>query len=289
MTTLDDKEVTEIKSLLTLLDDENDMVYTAARTRLLEIGRPALQMLNPDLFIGLELMHQRVAEVVGTIVGTAFKDQLRAFVQKDPTIADLEEGIILIARQRYPYADVKLIQERLATMSRSLRSRIDTQASPIDCVQTVSKYFGQELDFTGNKEHYYDEQNHYLNRVMETKLGSPILLSILYMIVGHKINLPIQGLGLPGRFVIRFDYPSAPMYIDPFDRGKILSRVECEALIATSGHMPLDEYFQPMTTLKIMERVFRNIILACEQKGDATRAELFSHYIDIVNAKVYIE
>jgi len=288
MTTLDDKGLSEVKSLLTLLDDENE-VYDTARARLIEIGRPALPLLNPDLFIGLELMHQRVSEIVATIAGAAFREQLRAFVQKNPAISDLEEGIILIARQRYPYADVKLIQERLASMSRSLRSRIDTQASPIECVQTVSRYFGQEMDFTGNKEQYYDEQNHYINRVMETKLGSPILLSIIYMIVGHKINLPIQGIGLPGRFVVRFDYPSAPMYIDPFDRGRILSRAECEELIAQSGRMPLDDYFQPMSALKILERVFRNLILACEQKGDAARAELFSQYIDIVNAKVYIK
>ena len=288
MTTLDDKGVTEVKSLLTLLDDENDMVYETARARLLEIGKPALSLLTPDAYSGQTVMQERVTEIIGTIITVWFQEQLRTFVYKNPAIGDLEEGILLIARQRYPFLDAKLLQERLAEMSRTLRSRIDTQASPVECVHTVSQYFGTELEFTGNKENYYDEQNHYLNRVMDTKRGSPILLSILYMIVGHKINLPIQGIGLPGRFVVRFEYPSAHMYIDPFDRGKILSRTECETLILQSGHMPSEEYFQPMTTVKIMERVFRNIILAHEQKGDAAKAELFSRYIDIVNAKVYI-
>jgi regulator of sirC expression with transglutaminase-like and TPR domain len=288
ITTLDEKGVSELRSLLTLLDDESSTVYDAARSRLLEIGKPALQYLNPELFIGQAVLHERTAEIVETIVGAWFKDQLRQFVQKNPVIGDLEEGMLLLARRRYPFADVKLMQERLAAMSQALRSRIDTQASPVECVQTVSRYFGHELEFVGNKENYYDEQNHYLNRVMETKLGSPILLSILYMIVGHKINLPIQGLGFPGRFIVRFEYPSTPMYIDPFDRGKILSRADCEALIAHAGQPALEEYFQPMTTVKILERVFRNLILACEHKGETARAELFSQYIDIVNAKVYI-
>ncbi len=289
MTTLDDKSMIEIKSLLTLLDDESAIVYEAVRARLLEIGKPGLPYLNPDLFTGQILMQQRAAEIVETIVSARFQDQLRSFVNKNPVIGDLEEGIILLARQRYPYADAMMIQERLTAMSRELRSRIDAQAPPLECVQTVSNYFGTELGFTGNTENYYDEQNHYISRVMESKLGSPILLSILYMIVGHKINLPIQGLGLPGRFIVRFDYPSTPVYIDPFDRGKILSRAECELLIANSGRMPLEEYFQPMTTLKIIERVFRNLILSCEQRGDPAKAELYSRYIDIVNAKVYIE
>ena len=289
MTMLDEKGVIEVKSLLTLLDDENEMVFETARRRLLEIGKPAVAYLNPDFFIGQTLLRDRAAEIVDTIIEAWFKEQMRLFCVRGPAPGDLEEGIILLARQRYPFTDVKQIQERLTAMSRALHSRIDTQALPIECVQAVSQYFGHDLDFTGNKENYYDEQNHYINRVMETKLGSPILLSIIYLIVGQKINLPIQGLGLPGRFIIRFDYPSAPVYIDPFDRGKLLSRAECEALIANSGRMPLEDYFTPMTTLRIIERVFRNLILSSEQRGDSSKAALFASYIDIVNAKVYIE
>lgn len=285
----DEKTTSKIKALLTLLDDDNQMVFETARFRLLEIGKPVLQFLNPMCFPGETLLSQRAAEIADAIADAWFRQQLKIFVNSNPCIGDLEAGIILIARRRYPHTDAKMIQERLAAMSLALRSRIDMQSEPIECVQTVSRYFGRELEFNGNKEQYYDEQNHYINRVMETKLGSPILLSILYMIVGHKINLPIQGIGLPGRFIVRFDYPSTPMYIDPFDRGKILSRGECEALVANSGRMPLEEYFQPMTTLRIIERVFRNLIVSSEQRGDTAKAEIFSQYIDIVNAKVYIE
>jgi regulator of sirC expression with transglutaminase-like and TPR domain len=288
MTTPADKELTEIKSLLTLLDDESEMIYVTARTRLLELGRTALPYLNPELFASGTLLHERAAEIYDATVAAQFREQLRSFMSKQPTIDDLEEAIILLARQRYPFLDAKPIQERIALMSSTLCLRIDTQASPVECVQTVSKYFGEELGFTGNLTNYYDEQNHYINRVIDTKTGSPILLSILYMIVGRKINLPIEGMGLPGRFIVRFNYPQKPIYIDPFDNGKILSRVECEQLIENSGRLVSEEYFEPMPLDRIMERVFRNLIIASEHKGNTARAELFAEYIDIVKAKVYI-
>ncbi|MGE5315988.1 MAG: transglutaminase family protein [Acidobacteriota bacterium] len=289
MTLPGDKGSSEIKSLLTLLDDENDMIYETARTRLLELGRIALPQLNPEHFTPGTLLHERVSEVFRTAVDSQFREQLRCFIAARPSIDDLEEAVILIAKQRYPFLDAKLIHERLAEMSRALRSRIDTQASPAECVQTVSLYFSDELGFTGNKSNYYDEQNHYINRVLETHRGSPILLSMVYMIVGRKINLPIEGMGLPGRFIVRFSYPQKPFYLDPFDRGKMLSRVECEQLIENSGHAVSEDYFKPMTLPRVMERIFRNLINAAEQKGEAERAELLASYIDIVNAKVYIQ
>jgi regulator of sirC expression with transglutaminase-like and TPR domain len=289
MTLPGEKEMSEIKSLLTLLDDESDMIFETARTRLLDIGRIALPYLNPELFTHGTLMHARVSEIYEATVAGQFREQLRAFIAKNPSIDDLEEAIILIAKQRYPFLDAMAIHERLATMSRTLSSRIDTHASPVECVQTVTHYFCEEMAYNGNRDNHYDEQNHYINRVMDTRTGSPILLSILYMIVGRKINLPIQGIGLPGRFIVRFDYPQRPIYIDPFDRGRILSRIDCEQLIENSGRVMSAEYFTPMTVPRIMERVFRNLIIASEHKGDTERARVFAGYIDIVNAKVYIE
>ncbi|HLP17091.1 MAG TPA: transglutaminase-like domain-containing protein [Bacteroidota bacterium] len=288
MTTIDEKDTGEIRSLLTLLDDDDAVVYEMARIRLLEIGRTALSSLNPALFPEGTLLHERVSEVYETTVASQFREQLRSFMAKHPTIDDLEDAMILMARQRFPFLDAKSIHERLASMSAELRRRIDPQVSPVECVHAVSKYFGEELGFAGNKANYYDEQNHYLNRVLETQKGSPILLSILYMVVGKKINLPIEGIGLPGRFVVRFNYPQKPIYIDPFDRGKMLSRAECEMLIENSGRALSDDYFEPMSVARIMERVFRNLIISAEQKNDQSRAELFAGYIDIVTAKVYI-
>ena len=62
----------------------------------------------------------------------------------------------------------------------------------------------EEEGFKGNAEAYYDPRNSYLNNVLDRHLGIPITLSIIYLEVGWRLGLPLEGVNFPGHFLVRY-------------------------------------------------------------------------------------
>jgi regulator of sirC expression with transglutaminase-like and TPR domain len=93
----------------------------------------------------------------------------------------------------------------------------------------------EEENFRGNIEDYYNPHNSFLPAVLESKLGLPITLSLVYKMVGERIGLRVWGIGLPGHFMVGVDMDGAPMLIDPFAEGREMSTEE--------AHEKLQEMF----------------------------------------------
>ena len=94
-------------------------------------------------------------------------------------------------------------------------------------MQSANEYLFGELGFRGNEEDYYNPANCCLNQVLDSKLGIPITLSIVYMEIARRLAKPVSGVGLPGHFVIRYDDPDYSAIIDPFHGGAILDAAQC--------------------------------------------------------------
>ena len=94
-------------------------------------------------------------------------------------------------------------------------------------VKAANEYLFGELGFRGNEEDYYNPANCCLNRVLETKRGMPITLSIVYIEIARRLAKQVSGVGLPGHFVVRYDDPAYSAIIDPFHGGAILDAQQC--------------------------------------------------------------
>src|SRR5205807_1262964 len=79
-----------------------------------------------------------------------------------------------------------------------VRDRLGRKASSEEIVKTISRYLFVEQGFAGNTSQYYDVDNSYLNKVLERKTGIPISLSVAYLLVGKRLELPVFGVGMPG-------------------------------------------------------------------------------------------
>lgn len=118
----------------------------------------------------------------------------------------------------------------------------------------------------GNVDDYSNPDNSYLNRVLETRRGIPISLSILWMEVGRRAGIEMQGAGLPGHFVV---YAGGQM-VDPFHYGEAIGFDEAAALIANAlgGEPRLDKrWLEPVEGPAIIRRLVRNLLNHYESHG----------------------
>ena len=159
------------------------------------------------------------------------RGQFVGLVQQTEDEIDLVEAALLIARTAFPDLVSSQYQERLDQWADRLRQNLGPSSSAGDIIGQLNRILFDEEGLQGDRENYYDPQNSFLNRVLERKLGIPITLSLVYSEVGRRAGLPMHGIPLPGHFIAALLHGSGTLYIDPFNRGEILSESECRKMI----------------------------------------------------------
>ena len=92
-------------------------------------------------------------------------------------------------------------------MASELLPRLSPEESPARLVAVLNEYLFGEQSFHGNANDYYDPRNSYLNDVLARRTGIPITLSLVYMELARRVRLPMEGVGLPGHFIVRCSRP----------------------------------------------------------------------------------
>ena len=112
--------------------------------------------------------------------------------------------------------------------------------------------------------------------MLDRKLGLPITLAIVYMEVAQRIGFPLFGVGMPGHFLLKhYDVAGDETFIDPFHRGDILSRADCQSRLNEiySGEMPLQpEFLLTVTRRQLLTRVLANLRNIYMERRDFRRA-----------------
>ena len=88
----------------------------------------------------------------------------------------------------------------------------------------LNRVLFDEEGFRGNEADYYDPRNSYLSDVIDRRTGIPITLAIVYLEVGWRVGLNLEGIGFPGHFLVRYTAPEGIAVLDAFDAGRILSQ-----------------------------------------------------------------
>jgi regulator of sirC expression with transglutaminase-like and TPR domain len=133
----------------------------------------------------------------------------------------LDEAALLIAA--HARADLDIAEE--------LR-RLDRLADGVDGedADAVSELLFVRLGFAGNSRGYDDPNNSYLDQVVQRRLGIPISLSVLFIEVGRRCGMDLEGIGLPGHYVVR-DRRNPDTLIDVFGSGRRLDEAACRRLL----------------------------------------------------------
>ncbi|HUQ76930.1 MAG TPA: tetratricopeptide repeat protein [Burkholderiales bacterium] len=198
---------------------------------------------------------------------------LQAFAQllaREDTRIDLAHACLMIAEDAYPGLEVERYLGDIERMAMRLRGRVPQTVTPEERVAALNEYLFEDLGYAGNTQAYYDPRNSYLNEVMERKTGIPITLSVLYMAVGRRIGLPLEGVSFPGHFLVRLNLRNGLLVLDPFAGGAPQSpgelRERLKGVIPAGAlenvpldELPLEQFLEAASNRQILARVLRNL------------------------------
>jgi regulator of sirC expression with transglutaminase-like and TPR domain len=155
------------------------------------------------------------------------RSRLAAEVAKPEPDVDLALAALLIAAEEYPQLVPEPYLRRLDQLAERVRDRQWDETAPVVILQDLNRVLFEEEGFRGNRESYYEPRNSFLNDVLDRRLGIPITLGIVYLEVGWRLGLPLQGVNFPGHFLVRYDGEALKLLVDPFQGGAL--RFEDEA------------------------------------------------------------
>lgn len=152
-------------------------------------------------------------------------------VQRPEAAIDLAEAALLMAKEEYPTLDVGDYLARLDAMGAALRATLQGVTEPCRQIEALNHLLFTEHGFRGNSEDYYDPRNSFLNEVLDRRTGIPITLSVVYLAVARRANLPFVGAGMPGHFLVKHAEPDGEIVVDPFAQGAVLSVADCQQIL----------------------------------------------------------
>ena len=185
-------------------------------------------------------------------------------MQPDDLAVPLDEAALLISTAIQPGLDVEHWLRELDAFG---------AGCPSASAETVAHHLFAVEHFVGNRSAYYDWRNSCLDRVIATRTGIPISLSVLMIEVARRVGVDLVGVGMPAHFLVRA-VDESDAFFDPFDGGRRLDRAGARALFeqVTGGQVAWnEEYLDPTPNRDIVIRMLNNLKSVFAGRSDAVR------------------
>jgi regulator of sirC expression with transglutaminase-like and TPR domain len=276
----------EVIALITLLDDPDDGIYSEVKNRFIILGPPAIPHLETAWENSFDaLMQKRIEGIIHTIQFKALQNALKHWSENEQD--DLFKGCAIIARYQYPDLDENKLKKQLHQIKQDVWLELHDDLTAIEKVKIINHIMFEVHQFGGNITNYHAPQNSFINVVLETKKGNPVMLSVIYALVCKELGIPIYGVNLPQHFVLAYvnDFtnlfdPSHKtlsdnilFYVNPFSKGLIFNQADVDSFIKQLNVEPETKYYLPCSNLDIIKRIINNLIYSFDKMGYAEKVK----------------
>ncbi len=183
-------------------------------------------------------------------------------VQSDDNFP-LLEAAVSIGHIQTPELDVQSVLSQVDGWLLRLRRRVASDAAPLARLLALNQFFYKDLGFGGNLNDYYATGNSYIHALLESRLGIPISMAVVWLELAQGIGLNATGVSFPGHFLIKISLPMGQAVIDPLTgqsfSGEKLSEMLEPYRLSQDFEVPLGLYLQAAPARDILARMLRNL------------------------------
>jgi len=268
---------TEVDALIRLLDDTDVEIYNHIQDRLVHYGKEVIPILETAWGSSMDaIMQERIENIIHKIQLDDLRHELHVWSHSGSH--DLIKGAILLARYQYPELTEEHIQKMLDRFRKDAWLEMNDGLTALEQVKVLNKIFFEIHGFSGNTTNYHAPQNSFINIVLETHKGNPLMLSILYLEIARSAGIPIYGVNLPEHFILCYkdelnepsainDHSNILFYINPFSKGDIFNRKEIDAFLQQLKIEKDKSFYEPCTNRDMIQRLIRNLMNSYHKLG----------------------
>lgn len=282
-----------IKSLISLLDDPDANVFNVVAEKIVKEGNEVIPILE-NVWEKSDniLLQNRIEELIDTIQYNDLAERFSQWAKSADN--DLLEGTILVARLQYPDLNTKTIYDEVERLRRDIWLELNNSLTALEKVKIINHILFKVNGYKPNTSNYYSPQNHFINNLIESKQGGPIILSLFYGIIAQKLGLPIYCVNLPHNFVLAYkdryfqqtqgndEKKSILFYINPFNYGSLFGAKEIELFLSQQKIEDSIHYYLPCSNQVAIMQLLYNATVALQRSNRQNKAVLFSRIQELL-------
>lgn len=226
-----------VQAAIALLADDSPRVAGAARERLLRWGA----LVEPELRVAAEVgdvrIRLRARAVLRALDVRQCLHRFAALPLGDGASRDagvLLDGAVLLAQMVRTYVpDAAELARWLRSEAEVLRARFAGRSLPT-CARLLAEHVHGTLGFRAASGEV--ELDHVmLDRVLHHRIGVPVTLSLVHLLLARGAGLSVAGVALPDHFLVRLHGPR-PVLVDPLHEGRTVTKADCARHLRAAGY-----------------------------------------------------
>lgn len=287
-----DKKNTELEALISLMDEPDEEIFRTIRDRIFAHGKeavPVLEHLWENTFD--PTIQHRIEDLIHVIQFENLKKEMNAWSQFGHH--DLLQGALLVTKFQYPDLDENAIIKKIGAFSQDVWLELNQNLTGLEKVKVINHILFDIHKLSGNLTNINSADNFYINNLLDTKKGSPLILGVIYISISQSLHIPIYGVDLPRHFVLAYtdeilltqrDIPEGDVlfYINPFNKGAVFTKNEIELFIKQLKLERKDSYFVPCDNKTIIRRMMNELIFIYEQSGNPGKQDEMTELLGTV-------
>lgn len=267
------------EALLRLLHDDDPATLNLLKRELARRGTPALPEMRALLAQAEPAAARHLRDVIAQIGADAADAEFGKLCADFGRDGDIEDAAWRMAAAFLPGEDFTRQRALLDSWGAEVTRRLGKAETDLDRIETLVEFLAEDVGLRGNTEDYHSIDNSLLPQVIDTRLGIPITLSLVYILVGRRAGIPISGAGFPGHFLIRH----GQNFFDPFHSGVQVGLEECRARMAQQGLALTASTLQPVPAPQFLARMLHNVRAIAEKTDPPIEAKL-AEWIDALGS-----
>ncbi len=281
----------KISALINLLEDPDPEVYDVVSRELQERGVSAIPNLEKVWESSLDQnLQEKIEDLIQLIQFNYVKAEFRQWLNNGAE--DLLYGAYLVARYQYPELYFSEIEEQVEILRKDAWIELNENLTALEKIRVLNHVFFAMHKFTRNTVNFYSPRNSFINQILETKKANPISIAVLYSHVARKLDMPVYGVNLPLNYILAYKDPffeddpdGILFYINPYNRGTVLSKKDISRFLKQQKLEPKAGYFIPCNNVTTIKRMLKNLVFSYEKLGYTDKTEQIKILLDILADK----
>lgn len=262
----------QVAAMVSLLNDQSDDVVKRCHDALLSIPDEAEAALRDVLQSASQVDRPVYENVLADIVASRWEQPV---IDELAGEADLERGAFLIGRLVDPDMREGWFSVMLDNIARKVTERLAEVEEPIvgDELAAMRGVLVDEFLLRGAPPSRVAIESATLHGALRDERGLPLPLCIIWILVGRRVGIPIQGLNMPNHFLIRHagggggDEEGGGPVLDAFHGGRVVKTEDCRRMLRMAGYTSTNLEPLAASDRDMLERTLRNLFML------ATRAD----------------
>jgi regulator of sirC expression with transglutaminase-like and TPR domain len=275
-------KIRKMEALVSLIDEPDPVVFADISRSIENFGYEIIPFLEMEWEKQTQpTLQKRLEDIIHSIQYRRVSEDLEGWIETGAT--DLLQGCLILARYQYPNLNEHEIEYQLARIRKDIWLELNDNLTALEQIKIFNYIFFEMHGFHGNVENYHAPENSFLNKVLESKNGNPLSLSIIYMLIAQSLDLPVKGVNLPEHFVLAYTGASIDpdtleykgnhvlFYINVFSKGTVFSYKDIELFLKQLNQESKPSYFNPCQNADIIMRMLNNLLISYQKINDTEK------------------